>query len=263
LKLIRGKGKKMNIYFKNITHFVKTNLLVVLIVAINLVSCTTDPDSPGVEFMPDMYRATGYEAYLKKFDIDSADFFKRNLDKLGYEEAADSVKFTLVSEVQELYNVFNGGLITRKPVKGSIPEGKKPFTIEKGDRSLAKVVKMPIPYTETSLVEGKTYYEVFCVHCHGPKGQGKGSLIVKELFLKPPAYNSSQTKKLTPGEIYYTIFYGKGMMGSHASQIVEEKRWKIVQYVQTLQGKKIEDLKANKLKNIDSSVSMKIEDDMQ
>ena len=32
------------------------------------------------------------------------------------------------------------------------------------------------------------------------------------------------------------------MMGSHASQIVEEKRWKIVQYVQTLQGNKAEDL---------------------
>ena len=232
----------MNIYFENITHFAKTKMLVAFIASISLVSCTSDPNSPGIEFMPDMYRATGYEAYLKKFDIDSADFFKRNLDKLGYDEAPDSIKFVLESEVQELYNVFNGGLITRKPVKGSIPKGKKPFSIQKGDRSLAKAVKMPIPYTETSLVEGKSYYEIFCVHCHGPKGQGKGSLIKKELFLKPPAYDAGSTKELFAGEIYYTIYYGKGMMGSHASQIVEDKRWKIVQYVQTLQGNKLEDL---------------------
>jgi hypothetical protein len=38
------------------------------------------------------------------------------------------------------------------------------------------------------------------------------------------------------------------MMGSHASQIVEEKRWKIVQYVQTLQGKSADELIAGKLK---------------
>ena len=236
----------MNIYLKNMTHFIKTKILAGLLAAIIFISCTSDADSPGVEFMPDMYRATGYEAYLKKFDIDSADFFERNLDKLGYREAPDSIKFVLESEVQELYNVFNGGLITRKPVKGSVPEGKKPFSIQKGDRSLAKAVKMPIPYTETSLVEGKSYYEIFCVHCHGPKGQGKGSLIKKELFLKPPAYDAGTTKDLLAGEIYYTIYYGKGMMGSHASQIVEEKRWKIVQYVQTLQGKKIEDLQLMK-----------------
>jgi len=238
----------MNVFYHKFSKIASTKLLVGIVIGLGLFSCTADPNSPGVEFMPDMYRATGYEAYLKKFDVDSTDFFERNLRKLGFEKAADSAKPSLISEVNELYKVFKGGLITRKPVKGTIAVGKMPFPIAKGDRSLAKAVRMPIPYTETSLVEGKTYYEVFCVHCHGPKGQGKGSLIVKELFLKPPAYNSKDTKLLSSGEIYYTIFYGKGMMGSHASQIVEEKRWKIVQYVQTLQGNSAEDLIAGKLK---------------
>ena len=232
----------MNSYYLNITHFITLKALVGFFSIFILVACTENADSPGVEFMPDMYRATGYEAYLKKFDIDSADFFERNLDKLGYDDTPDSIKFVLREEVQQLYNVFNGGLITRKPVKGSIPEGKKPFPIKKGIRSEAKSIKMPIPYTETSLVEGKSYYEIFCVHCHGSKGEGNGSLIKKELFLKPPAYNSGTTKDLSVGEIYYTIYYGKGMMGSHASQIVEEKRWKIVQYVQTFQGNTLKDL---------------------
>ncbi len=231
----------MNISYQKIAQFAKSKLLVAALASIGLASCTEDPNSPGIEFMPDMYRSTGYEAYLKKFDIDSTDFFDRNLEKLGYEEAADSVKPELVKEVAELYKVFKGGLVTRKPVEGTIAQGKKPFTIEKGDRSLAKAVKMPIPYTETSLTEGKSYYEIFCDHCHGAKGDGKGPLVEKELFLKPPAYNGP-AKDLSAGEIYYTIYYGKGMMGSHASQISEDKRWKIVQYVQTLQGNKAEDL---------------------
>lgn len=236
----------MNISYQKIAQFAKTKLMVAAIATLGLASCTTDPNSPGIEFMPDMYRATGYEAYLKKFDIDSAEFFERNLEKLGYEEAADSLKPALVKEVGEIYNVFKGGLITRKPVSGTIANGKKPFSIPKGDRSAAKAVKMPIPYSETSLTEGKAYYEIFCDHCHGAKGDGKGPLVTKELFLKPPAYNGP-AKDLTAGEIYYTIFYGKGMMGSHASQIVEEKRWKIVQYVQTLQGNKAEDLIGGKI----------------
>lgn len=236
----------MNIAYQKIAQFAYSKIVLGAFAVLGLASCTEDPNSPGVEYMPDMYRSTGYEAYLKKFDIDSADFFDRNLEKLGYEEAADTAKLALVKEVQELYDVFKTGIVTRKPVVGTVADGKKPFPIEKGDRSLANAVKMPIPYTEVSINEGKAFYEIFCDHCHGPKGEGKGALITKELFLKPPAYSGTTTKDLSAGEIFYTIQYGKGMMGSHASQISVERRWKIVQYVQTLQGNTLEDLKNGK-----------------
>jgi hypothetical protein len=55
----------MNSYYLNITHFIKLKALVGFFSIFILVSCTENADSPGVEFMPDMYRATGYEAYLK------------------------------------------------------------------------------------------------------------------------------------------------------------------------------------------------------
>lgn len=237
----------MKISYQKIAHYAYTKLLVSAFALLGLVSCTEDPNSPGVEFMPDMYRSIGYEAYLKKFDVDSTDFFERNLKKLGYEESADSAKPAIISEVKELYDIFKSGIVTRKPVVGSVAQGKKPFMIAKGNRDDAKSVKMPIPYSETSLFEGKSYYEIFCDHCHGEKGDGGGTLVKKDLFLKPPSYNVGTTKDLSAGEIYYTIYYGKGMMGSHSSQITEEKRWKIVQYVQTLQGNKIEELQGGKV----------------
>lgn len=44
-------------------------------------------------------------------------------------------------------------------------------------------------------------------------------------------------KQLTEGHIYHTIMYGLNSMGPHSSLIREQDRWKIVAYVQTLQGK--------------------------
>ena len=133
----------------------------------------------------------------------------KNLKKLGFEETADSAKPALISEVKELYDIFKTGIVTRKPVDGSVAQGKKPFTIAKGNRDLAKSVKMPIPYSETSLFEGKVYYEIFCDHCHGEKGDGGGALVKKDLFLKPPAYNVGTTKDLDKKMNNFKAFYQK------------------------------------------------------
>jgi hypothetical protein len=45
-------------------------------------------------------------------------------------------------------------------------------------------------------------------------------------------------KDLTGGKIYHTIKYGLNMMGSYASQLTPEERWKVVMYVQELQKAK-------------------------
>ena len=75
------------------------------------------------------------------------------------------------------------------------------------------------------------------------KGDGNGPMVALGVYpVQPPAYNNGPSAELTPGEIYHTIYYGKGVMGSHAAQISEDKRWKIVMYVQTLQGKSLESL---------------------
>ncbi|MOA50257.1 hypothetical protein D3C78_1732500 [compost metagenome] len=57
-----------------------------------------------------------------------------------------------------------------------------------------------------------------------------------------PSYHGDATssrggamKDLTAGKIYHTIMYGLNNMGSHASQLSPEERWKVVMYVQQLQ----------------------------
>ena len=43
-------------------------------------------------------------------------------------------------------------------------------------------------------------------------------------------------KDLPEGKMYHTITYGKGVMGSHASQLNKEERWLVVHYVKYLQA---------------------------
>ena len=88
------------------------------------------------------------------------------------------------------------------------------------------------------LNEGKALYGIYCIHCHGEKGAGDGSMVVNSngKFPPPPAYNAG-LKDLPEGKIFYSITYGKNAMGQHASLLNKEERWKVVYYVQQLQGK--------------------------
>ena len=45
-------------------HKITLYTATLIIAAAMLTSCTTDPNSPGVEYMPDMYRSPAVEAYV-------------------------------------------------------------------------------------------------------------------------------------------------------------------------------------------------------
>ena len=40
--------------------------------------------------------------------------------------------------------------------------------------------------------------------------------------------------------MYHVIMHGKGIMGSHASQLTYDKRWTIIRYVIELRGDKVD-----------------------
>lgn len=100
----------------------------------------------------------------------------------------------------------------------------------------------PLQLTRDNLTDGKHHYTVFCSPCHGDKGDGKGHLVEIEKYSGVPSYHGEAAssrgglmKDLTAGKIYHTIMYGLNNMGSHASQLSPNERWKVVMYVQQLQ----------------------------
>lgn len=171
-------------------------------------ACTSDPNSPGVEYMPDMYRSHAVEAYIDYDHIEKSSVRK---------PVAGTIPFTADSAMR--YNVM-------PYIYPNTPAG---YEASAGLFS-------PIGTTVASLEEGKVIFNKFCVHCHGEKGMADGATVTAGGFPPPPAYNGTQLKTLPEGKMFHTITYGKGAMGSHASQLTKLERWKVIQYVKVLQN---------------------------
>jgi mono/diheme cytochrome c family protein len=193
----------MNWNFKPIASIVSGGLLLAT------TACTTDPQSPGVEYMPDMYRSHAVEAYV---DYD-------HIDKLS----------------------------ARRPVPGTIPYSADSLTMmnslpysypktTEGYEAAGASLLSPLPTTKEYIEEGKVLFTKFCMHCHGEKGLGDGAVVTNGGYPPPPAYNGTQLKGLLEGKMFHTITYGKGAMGPHNSQLTKLERWKVIQYVKVLQN---------------------------
>ena len=90
----------------------------------------------------------------------------------------------------------------------------------------------PWEVTQENLETGRASYEIFCLSCHGPEGDGLGHLYTSDRYPYPPAdLVSDQAKALKDGEIYHSITVGYGIMGAHGGMIRPEDRWKIILHI--------------------------------
>ncbi|HTD39351.1 MAG TPA: cytochrome c [Mucilaginibacter sp.] len=138
---------------------------------------------------------------------------------------------------------FKDGKTAQKPPAGTIPVGFVTFDYPNNKDAYEKAgaeVKNTLPQTQANFEDGKVLFEHFCSPCHGLKGLGDG-LVVTHGFPPPPSYSTGQSsrggamKDLSDGKIYHTITYGVNAMGSYASQLAPEERWKVIMYVHHLQ----------------------------
>ncbi len=179
-----------------------------------LSGCIRDEQSPGYEYMPDMYRSPAIEAYV------------------DYGEIRDSI-----------FEDLNTTMSARQPVAGTVPFSGSamndiPYTIPnttEGYELAGEILKSPYPQSEEIIAEGTTIYSNFCVQCHGAKGEGDGAVVTKGNHPPPPAY-SGTLKDLPEGKMFHTITYGKNLMGAHAGQLSKSDRWKVIAFVKTLQN---------------------------
>ncbi|GAA4325013.1 cytochrome c [Mucilaginibacter gynuensis] len=138
---------------------------------------------------------------------------------------------------------FADGKTAQVPPAGTIPVGFQRFDFPNtrgGYDSASVAVKNLLPATAANLKDGKVLFISFCSPCHGKTGQGDGE-VVAHGYPPPPSYSKGQSsrggemKDLTDGKIYHTITYGVNAMGSYASQLSPQERWKVVLYIHHLQ----------------------------
>jgi mono/diheme cytochrome c family protein len=141
---------------------------------------------------------------------------------------------------------FANGITSQTPPANTDPVGFEKFQFANTPEGLAAAEAQMVntmPLTEQNLLEGKKLYDVFCGVCHGEKGDGQGPITLLEKGITAPALHGEGKEssrgglmsELSTGRIYHTIMYGYNAMGSHASQLSPEERWKVVSYVQQLQ----------------------------
>ena len=94
-------------------------------------------------------------------------------------------------------------------------------------------LRNPTPATDSSLANGRKYFTINCVPCHGDRAMGDGPATRYGM----PGINltTDMTKSRTDGYIFGMIRNGRGLMPPY-NRIEEMDRWDVVNYVRALQG---------------------------
>lgn len=192
----------------------KLSIIAILSAAAVIISCSDVKRKPGSVYMPDMAYSRAYETYADH----------SNLAEKGIN-----------------YN--------NRPVVGTMARGEElPFHITKdaaGDTTnyvASKQVKSPIDslsaaeYTETERL-----YLINCGVCHGAKLNGNGPLYKDGAGPYPVAPKNliadPVVSVMPEGQMFYSVTYGKNLMGSYASQLNRRQRWMVIRYIKLNQLK--------------------------
>src|SRR4051794_4401541 len=187
-----------------------------------VISCGDVRRTPGAVYMPDMAYSRAYETF----------------------SVLDSTQFTTDSTHTD-DRIFYNSL----PVRGTIARGEElPFPYAKdavGDTTnyiASKQVVNPLPALNSrQMVEAERLYLINCAICHGPKLDGNGPLYKggEGPFPAKPATLVGDVKyeNMPEGQMFYSVTYGKNLMGSYASQLNRIQRWMVIHYIKAQQAK--------------------------
>lgn len=178
-----------------------------------LVSSCDNKRDPGRVYMPDMAYSRAYEAYA----MHNTTLFTTEADKRG-----GNIIF---------YNSM--------PVPGTMRRGELyPYTLPNNSDGykMSAAVKNPMDSVRFSMSETARLYNINCGICHGDKAAGNGPMATSGNIggvanLTLPLYVS-----MADGTMFHSITYGKGLMGTYASQLSRQQRWQIIKYIRTLQA---------------------------
>ncbi len=198
----------------------KLSIIAFLTTSVVIISCSDVKREPNKIYMPDMAYSRAYESYAER----------------------DSTKFTENESERGMKIFYNN-----RPVVGTISMGEEmPFPIAKdlpGDTAnyvASKAIKNPIDsLSAKDLVEAERLYLINCGVCHGKALDGNGPLWKDGNGPFPAAPKNlvadAVVGNMPDGQMFYSIAYGKNLMGSYASQLSRKQRWQVIYYVKQKQ----------------------------
>jgi mono/diheme cytochrome c family protein len=130
---------------------------------------------------------------------------------------------------------------TGLPVEGTIARGDMMAYSLKNDSvgyTQSASVKSPLIPGSVNMKEAERLYLVNCGICHGAKLDGNGPLFKGgegPYTAAPKDFTSAEMKAMPEGTMFHSVTYGKGQMGSYASQLNTKQRWEVIAYIKSKQ----------------------------
>ena len=187
-----------------------------------IAGCSDVRRHPGDIYMPDMAYSRAYETYIER----------------------DTNYFTMDPAHSDTLIFYNN-----RPVAGTVMRGEDvSFTLPKdkaGDSTYyvaSKLVQNPLSnnIAAADLKEGERLYLINCAICHGPKLDGNGPLWKGGQGPFPSApknlVTDAYTVNMPAGQMYYSVTYGKNLMGAYGSQLDHHQRWLVISYIKAKQA---------------------------
>jgi mono/diheme cytochrome c family protein len=220
----------MKIKFKAIA-----SLAIVATSTLILGSCTTNADSSGSEYMPDMYRSPAIEPYVDYGEVRGREneSLKMNISALvppnytipyfGTDSAEVRLMLPYLRKANVVFRSSHGLYDTDLSLNDE-------YALAVGD---VNPLKLTADNADAMFKKGKELFAANCAHCHGEKGDGNGPMVLSKAYAGVPDY---KTLVATEGQMFYSIYYGKGAMGSHSSILNKKEIWTLVHFVRKFQN---------------------------
>lgn len=150
-----------------------------------------------------------------------------------------------------------GSSYMKAPPEGAIARNRRYYPYSRDPLKAAQELQNPLEPTTEVLSQGAKYYKMYCVYCHGLKGDaGTGASVASKMFIKPASLLTKKAKDYKDGRIYHIIYEGQGLMGAYNIQLESSEQvllshyskdrsfneykgsnsiWSVVHYVRQLQ----------------------------
>ena len=99
-------------------------------------------------------------------------------------------------------------------------------------------VKSSVAAADVDMKNAERLYLVNCGICHGAKLDGNGPLYKGgdgPYTAAPRNFMDAAMKAMPEGTMFHSVTYGKGQMGSYASQLNTKQRWEVIAYIKSKQ----------------------------
>jgi mono/diheme cytochrome c family protein len=95
----------------------------------------------------------------------------------------------------------------------------------------------PTVADEASIARGKELFAINCQMCHGPTGEGNGTIAPFLLKYKPANLTKDVVQSKSDGSIFLTITDGlEGRMPPLNENLTVSERWDVVNFMRTLKA---------------------------